>query len=47
MSEYAGQDPDDELLPEQSTDDTDSGWGERPHESDDDERLTREVPPHY
>ena len=32
--------------PEQSTEDTDSGWGERP-EPDDDERLYRDRPPHW
>jgi hypothetical protein len=32
---------------EQSEDDTDSGWGERPDEADDDERIAREKPPHY
>jgi len=48
MSEYAGHDPDnDELLPEQSADDTDSGWGERPDTTADDERIAREKPPHY
>ena len=33
--------------PEQSEDDTDRGWGERPDEADDDERIAREKPPHY
>jgi len=47
VSEYAGQQPDDELLPEQASDDTDRGWGEAPEDLDDDERLTREKPPHY
>jgi hypothetical protein len=32
------------VLP-RSADDTDAGWGERPH--DDDERLRRDVPPHW
>ena len=44
MSEPAGHD--EELLPEQSVDDTDRGWGEPPDE-DDDERIAREKPPHY
>ena len=44
VSEQAGHD--DELLPEQSADDTDRGWGERPDE-DDDQRIAREKPPHY
>jgi hypothetical protein len=37
---------DDEVLPEQTSDDTDRRWGEEPAE-DDDERLTREKPPHW
>jgi hypothetical protein len=35
-----------EAVPDQSTDDTDAGWGELPDE-DDDERLLRDKPPHY
>ena len=31
---------------DRSADDTDTGWGERPTE-DDDERLLRDVPPHW
>ena len=49
MSEYAedrASDTGDELLPEQSADDTDAGWGERPDVDTDDDRLTREKPPH-
>jgi hypothetical protein len=39
--------PDDQpVLPEQSREDTDVGWGERP-EPDDDERLSRDRPPHW
>ena len=38
---------DDELLPDQTTDDTDRGWGEQPDDADDDERLIREKPPHW
>ena len=34
------------VLPEQTRDDTDRGWGEDPPE-DDDERLLRERPPHW
>jgi hypothetical protein len=48
MSENQGYD--DAPLPEQTTDDTDVGWGEQPDESDesdDDERLLREKPPHW
>jgi hypothetical protein len=40
-------DPDDKpVLPAQSTDETGIGWGEAP-ESDDDERLRQERPPHW
>jgi hypothetical protein len=36
-----------ELLPEQTSDDTDAGWGE-PADSDDDERrLLDDKPPHH
>ena len=45
MSEPSGHQA--EGPPEQSTDDTDIGWGERPDEADDDERIVREKPPHY
>lgn len=34
------------VLPVQSQEDTDVGWGERP-EPEDDERLYRERPPHW
>ena len=34
------------VLPEQSREDTDAGWGE-PAEPDDDERLYRDRPPHW
>lgn len=51
VSESAGHDDrdhhDDEVLPEQSADDTDRGWGEHPDDADDDERLLREKPPHW
>ncbi len=40
-------DPDDgPVLPDQSREDTDAGWGEHP-EPDDDERLRRDRPPHW
>ena len=39
--------PEAEGPPEQSTDDTDVGWGERLDEAEDDERIAREKPPHY
>jgi hypothetical protein len=42
-----GDDRDDELWPEQTSDDTDRGWGEHPDEVDDDERIRREKPPHW
>jgi hypothetical protein len=45
MSENAGYD--DEVLPEQTSDDTDRGWSERPDDESDDERLIREKPPHW
>ena len=45
MSENQGYE--DEVLPEQTTDDTDRGWGEAADEVDDDERLLREKPPHW
>ena len=39
---------DDELLPEQTTDDTDAGWGERPStDAEDISRLLDDRPPHY
>lgn len=34
------------VLPAQSQEDTDVGWGEQT-EQDDDERLSRERPPHW
>jgi len=36
-----------ESLPEQTSDDTDVGWGEVPSNEDDDRRLRDEVPPHH
>lgn len=40
-----------QVLPEQTLDDTDRGWGEHPDDSDDaddaDERLRRDKPPHW
>ena len=35
-----------ESLPEQTSDDTDIGWGDAPP-ADDDERLREELPPHH
>jgi hypothetical protein len=34
-------------LPKQSSDDTDVGWGDRSPETDDDQRLLDERPPHH
>ena len=45
MSEPQGHD--DEVLPEQTSDDTDHGWGDPADDADDDERLIREKPPHW
>ena len=43
----AAPDPDDRpVLPLQSRDETDVGWGEQP-EQDDDERLRQDRPPHW
>ena len=49
MGERQGWDDDrDEVLPEQTSDDTDRGWGERTDdELSDDERLINEKPPHW
>jgi hypothetical protein len=36
------------VLPEQTSDDTDAGWGEEPERDEDDvRRLEAERPPHY
>jgi AcrR family transcriptional regulator len=42
----AGKPGNTRVLPEQSREDTDAGWGE-PAEPDDDERLYRDRPPHW
>ena len=48
VSESPGYDDADEVLPDQTSDDTDRGWGEHPDDAeDDDERLIREKPPHW
>ena len=36
-----------ELLPEQTADDTDAGWGEPPQDEDEDRQLLDEKPPHH
>jgi hypothetical protein len=39
---------DEPLLPDQTSDDTDAGWGEQPPADDEDvRRLREERPPHY
>jgi hypothetical protein len=45
VSENAGYD-DEAPLPEQTSDDTDRGWGDDPDDSND-ERLQQERPPHW
>jgi len=57
VSEWQGPDPrdsrqsstdDEPVLPDQTADDTDRGWGERDDdELSDDELLIREKPPHW
>jgi hypothetical protein len=42
----ARPDVDTAVLPRQTSDDTDAGWGETPA-GDDDERIRRERPPHW
>jgi len=37
---------DEPVLPDQTGDDTDSGWGE-PEPDDNDQRLRDDVPPHH
>ena len=39
--------PDEPVLPDRGVDDTDQGWGEPPEDDDPDDRLRREVPPHW
>ncbi len=43
----AGQAYDDATLPEQTSDDTDVGWGDDQQPESGDERLLREKPPHW
>jgi hypothetical protein len=46
VSERQGHD--ETVLPDQTSDDTDAGWGERQDdELSDEERLIREKPPHW
>ena len=48
MSDQPAPDRDDEVLPEQTSDDTDHGWGDGDDDGlSDDERLIREKPPHW
>lgn len=37
---------DDPVLPDQTADDTDAGWGDAPAE-DDDDRFLDDLPPHH
>lgn len=39
--------PDEPVLPDRGADDTDRGWGEPSEDDDPDERLRRDVPPHW
>lgn len=41
----AGRPDDEPVVPERSDDDTDRGWGDE--DAADDERITRERPPHW
>jgi len=44
----AGPADDEPVLPEQTRDDTDGAWGDRPEEDrEDDDRFLRERPPHW
>jgi hypothetical protein len=38
---------DEPLLPDQTRDDDPRNWGEIDSDTDDDERILREVPPHH
>ncbi|MFB4315697.1 hypothetical protein [Actinomadura sp. 21ATH] len=40
-------DDDMEILPDQTSDDTDTGWGEWRGGGDDDDRLIEDRPPHW
>jgi hypothetical protein len=40
-------DDDLEILPDQTRDDTDAGWGERPSDDSDDSDVFDERPPHW
>lgn len=40
-------DDDQHVLPDQTRDDTDQGWGERRRDDSNDERLRHERPPHW
>jgi hypothetical protein len=47
LTPHSGEPPASEpVLPEQSFEDTDAGWGQY-REPDDDERLYRDRPPHW
>ena len=44
-AEHPAHRPPEPVLPEQSREDTDAGWGEYPEAADD--RLSRDRPPHW
>ena len=44
MSEHEDEAP---VLPDRADDDSDTGWGERDDDRDDDERFLRDRPPHW
>lgn len=46
-SESETPEPNRRKRPEQTRDDTDSGWGERPDESEHDRWLREQRPPHW
>ncbi len=44
---HRGPAPGEPVLPEQSREDTDAGWGEYPESGERDDRLYRDRPPHW
>jgi hypothetical protein len=42
-----GERPEEPVLPDQTRDDTDAGWGESEVGDDDDRRLIEDLPPHH
>lgn len=49
MGEHEPEQPEQPVVPARSQDDADRGWGgqDEPAHGDDDERFTRERPPHW